>query len=125
MGTMTSLLTRSEVVQLKFIHLATKFFSTACEPTPFSTTCEPTCTQDLMCNCKHTKPTHATRVQNTTLYSDGTAHSKQHRSKGVKPNGSPYANNHCSTQYERSFRHYKLTHTYQKAATDQHYRQNH
>ena len=27
--------------------------------------------------------THATRVQNTTLYSDGTTHSKQHRSKGV------------------------------------------
>ena len=34
-------------------------------------------------NSKHTKHTHATRVQNTTPYSDGTTHSKQHRSKGV------------------------------------------
>ena len=40
-------------------------------------------------NRKHTKHTHVTRVQNTTLYSDGTTHSKQHRSKGVQPNGSP------------------------------------
>ena len=40
-------------------------------------------------NCKHTKHIHATRVQNITLYSDGTTHSKQHRSKGVQPNGSP------------------------------------
>ena len=32
-------------------------------------------------NHKHTKHTHATRVQNTTLYSDGTTHSKQRRSK--------------------------------------------
>ena len=31
-------------------------------------------------NSKHTKHIHATRVQNTTLYSDGTTHSKQHRS---------------------------------------------
>ena len=27
-------------------------------------------------NSKHTKPTHATRVQSTTLYSDGTTHTK-------------------------------------------------
>ena len=27
-------------------------------------------------NIKHTKHTHATRVQNTTLYSDGTTHTK-------------------------------------------------
>ena len=39
--------------------------------------------------CKHTKHSHATWVQNTTLYSDGTTHSKQHRNKGVQPNGSP------------------------------------
>ena len=39
-------------------------------------------------NRKHTKHTHATRIQNTTLYSDGTTHSKQHRSNGVQPNGS-------------------------------------
>ena len=47
------------------------------------------------------KHTHATRVQCTTLYSDGTTHSKQHRSKGVQPNGSPCVNSHCSTQYEQ------------------------
>ena len=33
--------------------------------------------------------THATRVQNTTHYSDGTTHSKQHRSKGVNQIASP------------------------------------
>ena len=74
---------------------------------------------------KRTKHTNATRVQNTTLYSDGTTHSKQHRSKGVQPNGSPCANNHCSTRYEQSFRHNKHTHTYQKASTEQHSRHNH
>ena len=47
-------------------------------------------------NSKHTKHAHATRVQNTTFYSDGTTHTKQHRSKRVQPNGSPCANNHCS-----------------------------
>ena len=40
-------------------------------------------------NSKHTKYTYATRVQNTTLYSDGPPHIKQHRSKEVQPNGSP------------------------------------
>ena len=68
-------------------------------------------------NSKHTKHAHATRVQNTTFYSDGTTHTKQHRSKRVQPNGSPCANNHCSTRYEQSFRHNKHTHTNQKAAT--------
>ena len=53
----------------------------------------------------------------TTLYSDGTTHSKQNRSKGVQLNGSLCANNHCSTRYEQSFRHNKHTHTYQKTAT--------
>ena len=41
-------------------------------------------------------------------YSDGTAHSKQHRSKGLQPNGFPCANNNCSTRYEQSFRHNKI-----------------
>ena len=72
-------------------------------------------------NSKHA---HATRVQNTTFYSDGTTHTKQHRSKRVQPNGSPCANNHCSTRYEQSFRHNKHTHTNQKAATDKHSRHN-
>ena len=65
-------------------------------------------------NRKHTKHTHTTWVQNTTLYSDDTTCIKQHRSKGVQPNGSPCANNHCSTRYDQSFRHSKHTHTNQK-----------
>ena len=44
--------------------------------------------------------------------------------KGVQPNGSLCANNHCSTRYEQSFRHNKHTHTNSKAATDQHSRHN-
>ena len=40
-------------------------------------------------NSKHTKHTHATRVRNTTLYSVGTTHTKQHRSKRVQPNAPP------------------------------------
>ena len=37
-------------------------------------------------NSKHT---HATWVQNTTPYSDGTTHIKQHRNKGVQPMAPP------------------------------------
>ena len=40
-------------------------------------------------NSKHTKHTHATRVHDATLYSDDSAPSKQHRSKGFQTNGSP------------------------------------
>ena len=69
-------------------------------------------------NSKHTKHTQPTQVQNATLYSDGSTHNKQHRSKWVQPNGSPCANNHCSTRYEQSFRHNKHTYTYGEAATD-------
>ena len=76
-------------------------------------------------NSKHTKHTHATRAQNTTLCSDGTTHSTPHRSKGAQPNGSPCANNHCSTRYEQSFRHNKHTHTYKEADTDQANKHNH
>ena len=54
-------------------------------------------------NSKQTKHTHATRVQNTTLYSDGTTYIKQHRRKEVQPKGSPCENNHCGTRYEQSF----------------------
>ena len=71
---------------------------------------------------KHTKHIQATRVQNITLYSDGTTHITQHRSKGIQPNGSLCANNYCSTRYEHSFRHNK--HTYQQAYTDQYLRHN-
>ena len=61
----------------------------------------------------------------TLLYSDGTTHIEQHRSKGVQRNGSPCANNHCSTRYEQSFWYNKHTHTNKKAATDQDSRHNH
>ena len=47
----------------------------------FKDTGEEPCT---LHNSKHTKHTHVTRVQITTLYSDGTTHSKQHRCKGVQ-----------------------------------------
>ena len=43
---------------------------------------------------------------------------------GVQPDGSPCANNHCSTRYEQSFWHNKHTHTNQKAATYKHSRHN-
>ena len=76
-------------------------------------------------NSKHAKHTHATRVLNTTLYIDGSTHIKQHRSRGVQPNGFPCVNNHCSTRYEHSYRHNKHTHTNQKADTDQDSRHNH
>ena len=36
----------------------------------------------------------------------------------------PRAKTHCSTRYEQGFRHNNHTHTYQKAATDQHSRHN-
>ena len=70
-------------------------------------------------------PNTPTQHGYNTFYSDGTTHSKQHRSKVVQPNGSTCANNHGSTRYEQSFRHNKDTHTYQKAATDQDSRHNH
>ena len=75
-------------------------------------------------NSKHIKHTHASRVQNTTLYSNGTTRIKR-TPYLVQPNSSPCANNHCSTRYEQSFRHNKHTHTYQKAAKDQDSRYNH
>ena len=59
------------------------------------------------------------------LFLSVATHCKQHRCKGVPPNGSPCANNHCSTRYEQSFRHNKHTYTYQEAATDQDTRHNH
>ena len=66
---------------------------------------------------------HGYKTQHSTV--TALPHTKQHRSKRVQPNGSPCANNHCSTRYEKSFRHNKHTHTNQKAATDKHSRHNH
>ena len=47
---------------------------------------------------KNTKHTHQTRVENTTLYSDGITHSKQHRSKGVQHKHITYVN---TTRFEK------------------------
>ena len=65
-------------------------------------------------NSKHTKYIYATRVQNTTLYNHGTTHIKQHRRKAVHPNGSPCADNHCSTRYDQNVRHNQHTHLIRK-----------
>ena len=73
----------------------------------------------------NTMPIRKTGTGMKKRTTDGTTHTKQHRSKRVQPNGSPCANNHCSTRYEQSFRHNKHTHTNQKAATDKHSRHNH
>ena len=97
---------------------------TSCRPISLLSVIAETLEKSLL-PYKYTTHTHATRVQGTPLYSDGTTHSKQHRSKGVPPNGSPCANNHCITRYAKNFRHNKHTHTYQKADTDQDTRHNH
>ena len=77
----------------------------------------------LTANLPNTPTQHGYKTQHSTVTALHTV--KKHRSKGVQPNGFPCANNHCSTRYEQSFRHNKHTHTYQKAATDQHSRHNH
>ena len=72
----------------------------------------------ITANIPNTPMQHGYKTQHSTV-------TELHRSKGVIPNGSPCANNHCSTRYEQSFRHNKHTHTNQKAATDKHFRHNH
>ena len=60
-----------------------------------------------------------------TLYSDGTTHTKLHRSKRVQPNGSPCANNHWSTHMSKAFDTINIYTLIRKAATDKHSRHNH
>ena len=67
----------------------------------------------ITANIPNTPMQHGYKTQHSTVTA---LHTKQHRSKRVQPNGSPCANNHCSTRYEQSFRHNKHTHTNQKAA---------
>ena len=76
----------------------------------------------ITANMPNTPMQHGYKTQHSTVTA---LHTKQHRGKRVPPNGSPCANNHCSTRYEQSFRHNKHTHTNQKAATDKHSRHNH
>ena len=45
---------------------------------------------------------HGYKTQHSTVTALHTLN--KHRSKRVQPNGSPCANNHCSTRYEQSFR---------------------
>ena len=54
----------------------------------------------ITANIPNTPTQHGYKTQYSTA---STTHSKQHHSKGVHPNGSPCANNHCSTRYEQSF----------------------
>ena len=67
---------------------------------------------------KNARYTHVAQVKDTALYSDGTTHIKQHRSKGFNQMAPPAANNHCITRYGQSFRHNKHTYTDQKTATN-------
>ena len=78
-------------------------------------------------NSKHTKHTHATRVQNTTLYSDDTTlHTLNNTvEKGYNQMAPPARTITVAFRYEQSFRHNKHTHTNKKAATDKHSRHNH
>ena len=56
----------------------------------------------LTANILNTPTQHGYKTQHSTV-GDDTTHNKQHRSKGVQPNGSPCANNHCCTRYEKNF----------------------
>ena len=67
-------------------------------------------------NSKHTKHTHATRLQ-TQHSTVAVLHTLNNTvAKGFKQMTYPCANNHCSTRYEQSYRHNKHTHTSQKTA---------
>ena len=69
-------------------------------------------------NILNTPMQHGYKTQHSTVTALHTLN--DNRSKRVQPNGSPCANNHCSTRYEQSFRQNKHTYTNQKAATDKH-----
>ena len=74
-------------------------------------------------NIPNTPMQHGYKTQHSTVTALHTLNNTV--AKGFKPNGSPCANNQCSSRYEQSFRHNKHTHTNQKAATDKHSRHNH
>ena len=77
----------------------------------------------ITANIPNTPMQHGYKTQHSTVTALHTLNNTV--AKGFNPNGSPCANNHCSTRYEQSFRHNKHTHTNQKAATDKHSRHNH
>ena len=78
----------------------------------------------ITANIPNTHMQHGYKTQHSTVTALHTLNNTV--AKGfIQPNGSPCANNHCSTQYEQSFRHNKHTHTNQKAATGKHSRHNH
>ena len=72
----------------------------------------------ITANILNTPTQHGYNTQHSTV-------TALHTLNNTVENGSPCANNHCSTRYAQSFRHNKHTHTYQKAATNQHSRHNH
>ena len=77
----------------------------------------------ITANMPGTPMQHGCKTQHSTVTALHTLNNTVR--KRVQPNGSPCANNYCSTRYEQSFRHNKHTHTNQKAATDKHSRHNH
>ena len=77
----------------------------------------------ITANIPNTPMQHGYKTQHYTVTALHTLNNTV--AKGFNQNGSPCANNHCSTRYEQSFRHNKHTHTNQKAATDKHSRHNH
>ena len=70
----------------------------------------------ITANIPNTPMQHGYKTQHPTVTALHTLNNTV--AKRVKPNGSPCANNHCSTRYEQSFRHNKHSHTNKKAATD-------
>ena len=76
----------------------------------------------ITANIPNTPTQHGYKTQHSTVKALHTVNNTVAKAFNQIP---PCANNHCSTRYEQSFRHNKHTHTYQKAATDQHSRYNH
>ena len=76
----------------------------------------------ITANIPNTPMQHGYKTQHSTVTALHTPNNTV--AKGFNQMDPPCANNHCSTRYEKSFRHNKHTHTNQKAATDKHSRHN-
>ena len=62
----------------------------------------------ITANIPNTHAQHGYKTQHSIVTA---LHTLNNHSKRVPPNGSPCANNHCSTRYERHFQQNKHTHT--------------
>ena len=78
----------------------------------------------ITANIPNTPKKHGYKTHHSTVTALHTVNNTVEKGFNQMP-PHPCTNNHCSTRYEQSFRHNKHTHTYQKAATYQHYRHNH